>query len=51
MDEYFKKLDEYIDMKIEYKGKDLSYREKRWLQSAKTDMEIALYLWVKSMVS
>jgi hypothetical protein len=49
MEEYLKKLDAYIDLKIEYSKSqyELNHQQAVWLRQAKSEMEIALLLLIR----
>lgn len=47
MQEYLKRLDEYIDLKIQYSKKEMTPLEKIELSNTKAEMEVALLLLIK----
>ena len=47
MEDYLKKLDEYINLKTKYYGHEISIREQIYLRTARSEMEVALLLLIK----
>lgn len=49
MEEYLKKLDEYIDLKVQYMQIDMTPQQEVWLRQARGEMETALLLLIKNV--
>ena len=51
MENYLKKLDEYIDLKVLYTNVDMTQQQEVWLRRARAEMEEALLLLIKNTVN
>lgn len=48
MQDYLKKLDYYIELKVQYTGIEMTPHQEIWLRQARTEMEMALLFLIRT---